>query len=91
MLLEGSPGQPLLTPLPRRSLVTGLHPPTSGSILVNGKNLQTDLSEVRKELGVCPQRDVLFDDLTVREHLLLFASVKAPQQTWAERRQQVSK
>nr|KAF6468825.1 hypothetical protein HJG59_000029 [Molossus molossus] len=57
---------------PHRSLVTGLHPPTSGSILVNGKNLRTDLSEVRRELGVCPQPDVLFDDLTVQEHLLLF-------------------
>lgn len=69
--------------------MTGLHPPTSGTILVNGRSLQTDLSEVRRELGVCPQRDVLFDDLTVQEHLLLFAAIKSPQRTWAERQQQV--
>ncbi|XP_016053791.1 PREDICTED: ATP-binding cassette sub-family A member 13 [Miniopterus natalensis] len=73
------------------SLVTGLLAPTSGTILVDGRNLQTDLSAVRKELGVCPQRDVLFDRLTVREHLLLFAAIKSPQWTWAERRQQVDK
>ncbi len=27
-------------------------------------------------MGVCPQHDILFDDLTVREHLELFASFK---------------
>ncbi|XP_001496596.3 ATP-binding cassette sub-family A member 13 [Equus caballus] len=73
------------------SLLTGLYPPTSGTIIVNGKNLQTDLSTVRKELGVCPQQDVLFDNLTVLEHLLLFASIKAPQCTQKELRQQVHK
>lgn len=29
-----------------------------------------------KHMGVCPQHDVLFDDLTVREHLQLFAGIK---------------
>ncbi|XP_042540867.1 ATP-binding cassette sub-family A member 13 [Dipodomys spectabilis] len=73
------------------SMLTGLYPPTSGTILVNGKNLQTDLSRIRMELGVCPQRDVLLDNLTVREHLLLFASIKAPWWTSKELQQQVNK
>ncbi|XP_058534003.1 ATP-binding cassette sub-family A member 13 [Ochotona princeps] len=73
------------------SLLTGLRPPTSGTIIVDGKNVQTDLSRVRRELGVCPQHDVLFDNLTVREHLLLFASIKAPWWTQAELQQQVAK
>ncbi|XP_054582575.1 ATP-binding cassette sub-family A member 13 [Eptesicus fuscus] len=73
------------------SLVTGLHAPTSGTVFVDGRNLQTDLAVVRKELGVCPQRDVLLDRLTVLEHLLLFASIRSPQRTRAERRQQVDK
>ncbi|XP_009441009.5 ATP-binding cassette sub-family A member 13 isoform X3 [Pan troglodytes] len=72
------------------SMLTGLHPPTSGTIIINGKNLQTDLSRVRMELGVCPQQDVLLDNLTVREHLLLFASIKAPQWTKKELHQQVN-
>uniref|UniRef100_A0A674GJ86 ABC transporter domain-containing protein n=1 Tax=Taeniopygia guttata TaxID=59729 RepID=A0A674GJ86_TAEGU len=33
---------------------------------------------VETELGVCPQYDVLLSMLTVREHLLLYGSVKAP-------------
>lgn len=70
-------------------MLTGLYPPTSGTIIINGKNLQTDLAAVRRELGVCPQQDVLFDTLTVREHLLLFASIKAPQWTRAELQQHV--
>ncbi|XP_053517395.1 ATP-binding cassette sub-family A member 13 isoform X2 [Artibeus jamaicensis] len=71
------------------SMLTGLQAPTSGTILVDGRDLRTGLSEVRKELGVCPQRDVLLDRLTVREHLLLFAAVKSPQWTVAERRRHV--
>ena len=27
-------------------------------------------------LGLCPQRNVLFDTLTVREHLVLFAAIR---------------
>ncbi|XP_043444371.1 ATP-binding cassette sub-family A member 13 [Prionailurus bengalensis] len=73
------------------SMLTGLHPPTSGTITVNGRNLHTDLSAIRRELGVCLQRDVLFDNLTVLEHLVLFASIKAPQWTRKELCQQVNR
>jgi hypothetical protein len=31
---------------------------------------------VRRHLGVCPQHNVLYPNLTVEEHLLLFASFK---------------
>lgn len=72
-------------------MLTGLYPPTSGTIIVNGKSLQTELEAVRAELGVCPQRDVLFDTLTVLEHLLLFASLKAPQGPQEELRRQVDR
>uniref|UniRef100_A0A8C5X099 ABC transporter domain-containing protein n=1 Tax=Malurus cyaneus samueli TaxID=2593467 RepID=A0A8C5X099_9PASS len=61
-----------------RSLLTGLYPPSSGTIIVNGKDIRTELAAIRTELGVCPQYDVLFSTLTVREHLLLYGSVKAP-------------
>ncbi|XDB49958.1 hypothetical protein AB1E18_003527 [Capra hircus] len=71
------------------SLLTGLYPPTSGTITVNGRSLQKDPSVVRAELGVCLQRDILFDRLTVLEHLLLFASLKALRGTHQELREQV--
>lgn len=34
------------------------------------------MSEVRKQMGICPQHDTLYDDLTVKEHLELFATFK---------------
>lgn len=34
------------------------------------------MDEIRKNLGVCPQHDVLFPDLTVEEHLVMFAAFK---------------
>ena len=69
----------------------GLYPPTCGTIIINGMNLQTDLSKIREELGVCPQQDILLDNLTVREHLMLFAAIKAPWWAKKERQQQVDK
>jgi len=36
------------------------------------------MKKIRSTLGVCPQLDVLFDDLTVREHLEMFYTYKNP-------------
>ncbi|XP_022766657.1 ABC transporter A family member 1 isoform X5 [Durio zibethinus] len=58
------------------SMLVGLLPPTSGDALVFGKSILTDMDEIRKELGVCPQNDILFPELTVREHLEMFAILK---------------
>ncbi|XP_032538947.1 LOW QUALITY PROTEIN: ATP-binding cassette sub-family A member 13 [Chiroxiphia lanceolata] len=72
------------------SLLTGLYPPSSGTIIIDGKDIRTDLAAIRTELGVCPQYDVLFNTLTVREHLLLYGSVKAPRWTNEQLNEQVS-
>jgi ATP-binding cassette subfamily A (ABC1) protein 3 len=34
------------------------------------------MDEIRHFMGVCPQHNILFDDLTVKEHLVLFANFK---------------
>ena len=36
------------------SMLTGLFEPTAGEMKVNGLDLKTDMSEIRKILGVCP-------------------------------------
>lgn len=58
------------------NMLTGLMPPTAGDALIYGLSIKQDLSNVRKTLGVCPQHDVLWDQLTVMEHLQLFAALK---------------
>jgi ATP-binding cassette subfamily A (ABC1) protein 3 len=49
--------------------------PTSGTALVGGYDVRTDIHKVRESLGLCPQHNVLFEDLTVREHLYFFGKV----------------
>uniref|UniRef100_A0A6P7H4C7 ATP-binding cassette sub-family A member 3-like n=1 Tax=Diabrotica virgifera virgifera TaxID=50390 RepID=A0A6P7H4C7_DIAVI len=58
------------------SIITGLIPATSGSVTINGLDINTDMDEIRKSLGLCPQHNLLFTDLTVKEHLLFFAKLK---------------
>ncbi|CAF3441243.1 unnamed protein product [Rotaria sp. Silwood1] len=58
------------------SMITGLIPPTSGQIIVNGFDISTSIDSVRDILGLCPQYNILFDYLTVREHLRLFSVLK---------------
>ncbi|XP_056610473.1 glucosylceramide transporter ABCA12 [Triplophysa dalaica] len=71
------------------SLLTGLFAPTSGTIEVYGMDMETYIEDVRKEMGVCMQYDVLFDHLTTKEHLLLYAQIKAPQWNKQEVKDQV--
>lgn len=49
---------------------------SSGKAFAFGKDIRTEIEEVRKTMGVCLQHDTLFDYLTVREHLELFAIFK---------------
>eukprot|EP01105_Mastigella_eilhardi_P023001 TRINITY_DN5750_c0_g1_i2.p1 TRINITY_DN5750_c0_g1~~TRINITY_DN5750_c0_g1_i2.p1 ORF type:complete len:1644 (-),score=438.19 TRINITY_DN5750_c0_g1_i2:58-4989(-) len=58
------------------SMLTGLIPPTSGDALVEGLSIRTSMDEVRRRIGVCPQHDLLYDDLTAEEHLTLFGRLK---------------
>jgi len=57
-------------------MLTGLIEPTAGFASVFGIDIFNNMDEMRKVLGVCPQHDVLFEFLTVEDHLRLFASFK---------------
>lgn len=54
------PSFPSLTPACGRSIMTGLLPPTSGTVLVGGKDIETSLDAIRQSLGLCPQHNILF-------------------------------
>lgn len=58
------------------SMLTGIFAPTSGTAIINGYDITTDLDAVRGSLGLCPQHNVLFDELTVSEHVEFFARLK---------------
>nr|XP_049698966.1 cholesterol transporter ABCA5 [Helicoverpa armigera] len=60
------------------NILTGLTAPTNGTAYVYGLDVRdpNDMHEIRQMIGVCPQQDVLFDLLSVKEHLQFFAAVK---------------
>uniref|UniRef100_A0AAX7VTC9 ABC transporter domain-containing protein n=1 Tax=Astatotilapia calliptera TaxID=8154 RepID=A0AAX7VTC9_ASTCA len=58
------------------SILTGLFPPTSGTALINGYDIRTDMDSIRTYLGMCPQHNVLFNELTVEEHIYFYARLK---------------
>ncbi|KAM4843381.1 ATP-binding cassette sub-family A member 6 isoform 2-T3 [Thomomys bottae] len=60
------------------NIFSGLSVPTEGSVTIYNKNPSEmqDWEEIRKITGVCPQHNVQFDILTVKENLSLFAKIK---------------
>jgi ABC-type multidrug transport system ATPase subunit len=58
------------------NIMAGLTPPNGGDVSVFGKNLKNDLNGVQRELGICPQNDILYADMTAMEHLLLYTGLK---------------
>ena len=58
------------------SILCGLYEATSGTAFYEGMDCLKNIDEFRKNLGICPQHDVLFDKLTQKEHLNMFAVYK---------------
>jgi ABC-type multidrug transport system ATPase subunit len=57
-------------------IISGHNRKTSGQIHIDGYDIDTHPAEARKRVGFCPQFDVLFERLTVYEHLYFYGIVK---------------
>ncbi|KAI9237881.1 MAG: P-loop containing nucleoside triphosphate hydrolase protein, partial [Podila humilis] len=57
-------------------LLTGLYKPTSGTAYVAGANIDNQMSLVHLRTGVCPQHDILWDELTIADHLLFYSRLR---------------
>ena len=58
------------------SMLTGMFPPTSGTAVIDGSDIKTNIDGARQSLGLCPQHNILFDELTVKEHIIFFSRLK---------------
>merc|ERR1719210_2043124 len=58
------------------SMLSGSQGVTSGKALVGGFDVQSQMKNIHQILGICPQFDIVWQDMTVLEHLLLFARIK---------------
>lgn len=57
------------------SSISGLVKPTSGRVLVGGKNIVTEAREAKRGLGVVPQELALYEELSALENLRFWAGV----------------
>ena len=60
------------------SMLTGLYEATEGKALYEDVNIleSSNMDKFREKLGICPQHDILFEDLNIREHLEMFSIFK---------------
>ncbi|XP_068941464.1 phospholipid-transporting ATPase ABCA3-like [Petaurus breviceps papuanus] len=58
------------------SMLTGMLRPTSGEAYICGYEISKAMVQIRESMGFCPQYDILFDHLTVINHLYFYAQLK---------------
>ncbi|KAL6630052.1 hypothetical protein ACP70R_029817 [Stipagrostis hirtigluma subsp. patula] len=58
------------------NMLTGFSKPTSGTAHIEGMNIRFDMDRIYTRLGVCPQHDLLWEELTGREHLMFYGRLK---------------
>ena len=49
-------------------MVTRFLEPSGGTAIVEGYDIQTDIANVHKMLGLCPQPYMPFDEITVKHY-----------------------
>ena len=60
------------------SMLTGMYEATEGKAMYEDINIleSINMDIFRQKLGICPQHDILFGDLNIREHLEMFSIFK---------------
>uniref|UniRef100_A0A674F8F1 Cholesterol transporter ABCA5 n=1 Tax=Salmo trutta TaxID=8032 RepID=A0A674F8F1_SALTR len=60
------------------NILCGICPPTDGHASIYGSPVAeiAEGAEMRQLVGICPQFNIIFDVLTVEEHLRIFAAIK---------------
>lgn len=57
-------------------MLSGMIPISEGSATVYGLDIREEMPRIRNMMAVCPQFDILWDNLTVREHLYIAARLQ---------------
>jgi len=58
------------------NIMTGCLAPTSGTVIVDGMDLQQEPEKVKQRIGYLPERPPLYPEMTVREYLTFAAKLK---------------
>lgn len=57
-------------------IMTGETAPSHGQVKIGGHNIKINQDEAFRTLGYCPQHDALWKNITVREHLEVYAAIR---------------
>ena len=58
------------------NVMVGLLEASSGEVHIAGHDLSQGDSDIYQSMGVCPQDNLLWENLTGREHLLFYGRLK---------------
>ena len=63
------------------NMLTGVLPPSGGDAIMTGESIRSPggMAAIRANMGVCPQFEVLWNDLTGHEHMVIFGHMKGLQ------------
>lgn len=61
------------------NIVTGLLNWDEGQVFINGYNIKTKTKLARESISLCPQYNVLYEELNCVEHLYLYSVIKGEQ------------
>jgi ABC-2 type transport system ATP-binding protein len=56
-------------------ILSGLSKPTSGEVMVAGYNAYTQTEKIKKSIGYMSQKFSLYEDLTVKENIILYGGI----------------
>ena len=57
-------------------MLCGTLPITFGDAIVNGYSITRNTVQARRNLGICMQSDVIWDDISIIDHLYIFARLR---------------
>lgn len=57
-------------------MLTGMLMPTHGDAIIQGNSIKHETDQVRRSIGLCQQHDVLYDLVSVEEHLRLTMRIR---------------
>nr|CAI5865549.1 unnamed protein product [Callosobruchus analis] len=58
------------------SMLAGMISPTSGTAIIGGYDIRCDMQVIRHRMAICPQHNILYDDMTVYEHLYFYSRMR---------------
>jgi len=61
------------------NILTGKTAATSGDATIFGVSALNDMTQIQSSIGICPQFDVLWPDLTARQHMSIMSRIKRRQ------------